>query len=304
MDISDFITDFDLKLPEIELRSPHVIAVHIGWLNWGSVGDASFDALIDQLKAKKLAAFKRPGDFYDFVTYRDRSRTYVDKKGNRHTEFPNSRAYYVRREEQLHDLILLNLLEPTQFGEVFVDKVVALMNTLDVARYDVIGAMGSSVPHTRPIIVTGRSSDIELTEQLKKMGVRETLATQYQGPTSILNTVSLKLQNEGITTITLLANLPTYFSLEGADCNGISSVLNIVSQLEKIEIPLLHFKALGKQQYDGITREVRISEKLSTLVRGLEIDYDREEAEEKQPGTKTDLPPSIQKAINEILDNN
>lgn len=301
MNISDFLTDFKLQLPDIKLRATHAISVHIGWLNWGNVGDTAFNELIELLKPEKIAEFERPGDFYNFVAYRDRSRTYVDNEGNRYTEFPNSRVYYASRKEPLSDLVFLHLLEPTQFGEVYADRVVTLMKRLNVARYQVIGAMGSSVPHTRPIVITGRSSDPELTEDLKKIGVRETLAGQYQGPTSIFSNISTKLQSEGVTTVSLIANLPSYFDLEGADCNGVYSILKLLSKLEGLEIPLNRFEALGNQQYDGVTREVRMSKKLSAMVSELENKYDEEEDIEKKEEIKTQLPPSIQKAINEIL---
>ena len=193
MNISDFLTDFKLELPDIKGKALHAIAVHIGWLNWGSVGDESFSRLVDHFKAEKIGEFERPGDFYNFVAYRDHSLSYVDNDGVRHIEFPNSKVFYVRRTEPLSDLVLVNLLEPTQFGEVYVDKVVALLKRLNVVRYQVIGAMGSPVPHTRPIRVTGRSSDLEIIERLKQIDLRVTSGGQYQGPTSIFNTISTKL---------------------------------------------------------------------------------------------------------------
>ncbi len=304
MNISDFLTDFKLHHSHIKLRAPHAVSVHIGWLNWGNVGDIALGELVAFLKAEKIAEFERPGDFYNFVSYRDRSRTYIDNKGNRCMEFPNSRVYYARRKEPLSDLVLLHLLEPTQFGEIYADRVVTLMKRLNVARYVVIGAMGSSAPHTRPIVITGRSSDPELTQKLKKIGMRETSAGQYQGPTSIFSAISTKLQSEGITTVSLIANLPSYFNVEGADYNGVSSILKLLSKLEEFEIPLNRFEALGKQQYDRISKEVHMSKELSAMVNELENKYDQEEAKEKEEEIKSQLPVSIQKAINEILDKN
>jgi hypothetical protein len=75
MDISDLLTGFKLTPPDLKLKSPHAIAVNIGWLNWGSVGDALIKELIDFLKVEKIAEFERPGDFYNFVVLRDYSRT-------------------------------------------------------------------------------------------------------------------------------------------------------------------------------------------------------------------------------------
>ena len=299
MSISDFLTDFKLQLPDIRGRTLHAISVHIGWLNWGSVGDQAFDELIDHFKAQKIAYFERPGDFYNFVEYRDRSRTYIDDEGVRRTEFPNSEVYYVKRAKPLSDLVLLHLLEPTQFGEIFVDRVVALLKRLNVVRYQVIGAMGGAVPHTRPITVSGRSSDPELIDSLKKIGVREIVGGQYQGPTSIFNAISTKLQDEGVTTVSLLAHLPTYFTLQEADYNGVFSILNVLSKIEGIEIPLERFKSTGKRQYDTVNKEVHQSTSLTSITNQLENIYDQES--EKAEDEITRLPPSIQKAIDEAL---
>ena len=232
MNIHDLLTDFNLELPDDRNKVRHVIAVHIGWLNWGDVGDESFNRLVEHFKAEKIAEFERPGDFYNFISYRERSLSYLDNEGVRRTEFPNSRVYHIKRRAPLSDLVLINLLEPTQFGEVFVDKVVDLLKKLNVARYQVIGAIGSSVPHTRPVRITGRSSDPKIAERLTQIGVRTTSGGQYQGPTSIFNAISSRLQDEGITTVNLMAQMPSHLSLQQPNYNGVYSILNVLSKLE------------------------------------------------------------------------
>jgi predicted ATP-grasp superfamily ATP-dependent carboligase len=299
MNIGDFLTDFRLELPHVRDKPHHAIAVHIGWLNWGSVGDESFNMLVSHFGAEKIAEFERPGDFYNFVTYREHSLTYIDNEGVRHTEFPNSRVYYVQREKSLPDLLLMNLLEPTQFGEIYIDRVVNLLKKLNVRRYQVIGAMGSPVPHTRPIRITGRSSDSEIIERLRQMGVRGTSGGQYQGPTSIFSTITTRLQDEGITTVNLMAHMPSHISLQEPDYNGVYSILKILSELEAINIPLDTIEPRGKGQYRQVTREVNRSQDLTALSKELEELYDQEE-EKKQKET-THLPLNIQKAIDEAL---
>lgn len=299
MDIHDYLTDFRLELPKSTGKATHAISVHIGWLNWSNVGDESFSRLVEHLHAEKIAEFKRPGDFYNFITYREHSLTYIDDEGIRSTEFPNTRVYYVKRRTPLNDLVLVSLLEPTQFGEIYVDRVIALMKKLNVVRYQVIGAMGSPVPHTRPIRITGRSSDPELAEELKRMDVRQTLGRQYQGPTSILNSVSAGLQNEGVATVTIMAHMPSHLSLQEPDYTGVYSVLSVISKLEHIDIPLDRIRSAGKRQYDRINREVNQSQSLISLSKELEEIYDRDE--EKAEDHTTTLPPNIQKAIDEAL---
>ena len=299
MNIHEVITDFSVQLPDITDRTVHAIGVHIGWLNWGSVGDESLDRLIEHYDAERIAEFERPGDFYDFVAYRERSFTYIDNKGIRRTEYPNSRAYYVRREPPQADLVLLSLLEPNQFSEIFIDRVVALLEQLGVSRYTVAGAMGSPVPHTRPLRITGRSSDTAISEKLDRLGVRQTLGRQYQGPTSIFNLISAHLTEKNITSVHLMAHMPSHISLQDPDFTGVYGILRILSKLEDIDIPIERTRNAGKKQYERITKEVNRSPELAELSRQLEEIFDQEESPETE--TSSELPPSIQQVIDEAL---
>jgi proteasome assembly chaperone (PAC2) family protein len=301
MDISNLLTDFKLNLPDVKGRSVHAISAHVGWLNWGSVGKEVFNELVEHFDAEKIGELARPGDFYNFISYREYSHTYIDSEGVRYAELPNSKVYYVRREAPLSDLVLLYLLEPTQFAEIFVDRVVAMLKKLNVSRYEVAGAMGSPVPHTRPIRVTGRSNSPELTKTLREIGVRASAGGGYRGPTSIFNSISSTLQNEAVTTVSLIAHMPTYLSLEEPDSNGVYSILDIVSKLEEIEIPLDTIESTGRRQYESVSREVMKSQSISVLAKELEEMYDREEEiSEREP--KTRISPHIQKAIDEDID--
>lgn len=299
MSIHDYLTDFSLDIPDTSGREIHAIGVHIGWLNWGSVGDETLEKLIEHYDAEKIAEFTRPGDFYDFVAYRERSLTYIDNKGTRRTEYPNSRVYYVRRYESETDLVLLSLLEPNHFSEIFVDRIVTLLKKLNISRYIVAGAMGSPVPHTRPIRVTGRSGDVKISEKLESLGVRQTFGRQYQGPTSIFNSITQRLTDEGITSVNLMAHMPSHISLQEPDYTGVHRVLSILSGLEDIDIPLEHTRTAGNKQYERVSKEVRHSPSLTELSKQLEEIYDQEEGPLEED--TVELPPSIQKAIDEAF---
>ncbi len=301
MSIQDYLSDFNIELPDDYTGKPvHAISVHIGWLNWSSVGDECLDKLIDYYDAEKIAEFERPGDFYDFITYRDRSYTYLDSRGIRRTEFPNSRVYYVRRDSRDYDLLLCTILEPNHFSEIWVERIISLLKKLKVQQYIVAGAMGSPVPHTRPLRITGRSSDPAIAEQLERLGVRQTLGRQYQGPTSIFNTLSPRLSDESITAVNLMAHMPSHLSFEEPDFTGVYTILKILAKLENIDIPLERTRTAGRKQYEHINKEILASASLTELSRQLEEIYDQEEG---HPGEESiELPPSIQKAIDEAFD--
>ncbi|MBN2240453.1 MAG: PAC2 family protein [Dehalococcoidales bacterium] len=300
MRIHDFLTNFSIETPEdISERTVHAVAVHIGWLNWSSVGDECLDKLIEFGDAEKVAEFDRPGDFYDFVAYRDRSLTYIDNKGIRRTEYPNTRAYYYRREDGPSDLLLVNVLEPNHFSEIWVDRVIDLLKKMNVSRYTVAGAMGSPVPHTRPLRITGRSSVPELSAKLERLGVKQTLGRQYQGPTSIFNAISPRLTEEKIESVHLMAHMPSHISLQEPDFTGVYHMLKILSNIEDIDIPLERTRTAGKKQYESINKEVLQSPGLADLSKQLEEIYDQEEGLSGEESME--LPPSIQKAIDEAF---
>jgi proteasome assembly chaperone (PAC2) family protein len=167
--------------------------------------------------------------------------------------------------------------------------------------------MGSPVPHTRPIRVTGRSSSPELTDRLREVGVQSRISGGgYRGPTSIFNSISATLQKEGVTTVSLIAHMPTYLSLEEPDSNGLFSVLDIISKLEAIDIPLSGIADAGRRQYENVSSEVMRSEGIAELAAKLEEIYDSEEENSEEDiaevETESRLPPHIQKAIDEDID--
>jgi hypothetical protein len=95
--------------------------------------------------------------------------------------------------------------------------------------------------------------------------------------------------------------MPTYLSLEEPDSNGVFSVLDIVSKLEAIDIPLGGIASAGRRQYESVSREVMRSQSTAAFTKKLEEVYDREEGNSEEE-TETRLPPHIQKAIDEGID--
>ena len=83
---------------------------------------------------------------------------------------------------------------------------------LGVKQYVRIGGMYDAVPHTRPLLVTGSSSN----DAAKKYGSSLHLRTSsYQGPTSIVNLVADGVSDRNIEAISVMVHLekfPSTFS--------------------------------------------------------------------------------------------
>src|SRR5919199_5435574 len=148
---------FDIAEPVPELREPHALVMIRPWVDVGSVGSLTLRQLERHFGAQPLGKLARPGTFFDFTRYRPTVR-FVD--GQRVTTSPNTFINYAQPENG-PDLLFLHLLEPHAMAEDYVDSLVALLEHFKVSVYCRIGAMYDSVPHTRPIIITGNPGTVE-----------------------------------------------------------------------------------------------------------------------------------------------
>src|SRR5207248_547551 len=172
--------------PAPELRDPHALVMIRPWVDVGSVGSLTLARMERFFGAKDLAELARPGTFFDFTRYRPTVRNV--EGGGRQTTFPNSHIRFAQPETGPH-LVFMHLLEPHAMAEDYVDSIVELLKHLGVRVYCRLGAMYDSVPHTRPILITGTTGDIQ-----PRPGSTPPLVQQrgsgYEGPTTIMNMVT------------------------------------------------------------------------------------------------------------------
>lgn len=258
---------FNLPDPVPELHDTCAIAMLRPWIDVGKVGTLVLNHLADYLSAKELGRLARPGTFFDFTRYRPRTTT-VD--GRRALTTPNSVARYGHDAESNRDYILLNLREPHAMAEDYADSIVALLRHFNVTEYCRIGGMYDSVPHTRPLLVTGTLSDAQI--ELAN-GLVSPQRNTYQGPTSIVNLVTEALAHSEVATSSLMAHLPQYVQLE-EDHAGASRLLEILCAVYKFS-PSLNDQTHGQEQYMDISRAVETNPEIKNLITQLETYYDQ-----------------------------
>ena len=147
---------FELNEPVPELKNTCAIAMLRPWIDVGRVGTLVLNQLEAKLGAKELGRLARPGTFFDFTRYRPRMRI-VD--GRRVFTTPNSIVHYAQDADTERDYLFLHLREPHAVGEDYAEAIVDLATYFNVTEYCRIGGMYDSVPHTRPLLVTGTLSD-------------------------------------------------------------------------------------------------------------------------------------------------
>jgi predicted ATP-grasp superfamily ATP-dependent carboligase len=261
------VGEFEIAEPVPELRNTCAIAMLRPWIDVGRVGTLALNHLERHLGAKELGRLARPGTYFDFTRYRPRMRTV---EGNRVFTTPNSIVHYAHDDESDRDFLFLHLREPHAMGEDYADAVVTLLRHFDVSEYCRVGGMYDSVPHTRPLLVTGTLDD-EKTEKVK--GLVSPRRNAYQGPTSIVNLVTEALSGLEVATPSLMVHLPQYVQLD-EDHMGASRLIEVLCASYGFPRSLAD-PTRGQQQYLDMGRAIESNPEVKNLIGKFETYYDR-----------------------------
>ena len=259
---------FEISEPVPELHDPHALVMIRPWVDVGSVGTLTLARLERHFGAKDLAKLARPGNFFDFTRYRPMVRNV--EGGGRETTLPNTHIRYAQPETGPH-LLFMHLLEPHAMAEDYVDSIVELLKHFGVSVYCRLGAMYDSVPHTRPIVVTGNTGAIQ-----PRPGAVPPLAHQrgsgYEGPTTIMNVVTDAVTAMGAATMNFMAHLPHYAQLE-EDYAGTARMLQVLSAFYEFPTNVAPSRR-GERQYQELSGAVERDSNIKSMVARLEAHYD------------------------------
>jgi len=278
---------FEVNEPIPELREPHVLASLRPWIDVNNVASLILDGLETQFGAKELARLARPGNFFDFTRYRP--TLYFDG-GIRRVKIPNTVLSYAKREKG-NDFLFLRLLEPHSLAEVYVDSVLHLLRALKVKRYCLLGSMYDAVPHTKPLIVSGRAAGRGAEQDLKKAGVHP---SNYQGPTTITYLIAQRAPELGMETILFVVSLPQYVSVD-EDYLGKVRLMEILNLLYDIPIDQKDFERAARQR-SLINQKVETTPELKKVLPHLESIYGLRTARKQVDGL-----PGLSPEIEEIF---
>src|SRR5947207_2002742 len=158
------------------LRAPALVCAFKGWNDAGDAASAAVQFLGASHSATRFAQID-PEDFYDFQATRPRIKLIEGR--TRELTWPSVEIYEARVPRAPRDLVLLTGPEPSFRWRSFCKIIVELAEALGVQLVVTCGALLADVPHSRPVAVTGISSDEALVERL---GLS---SSSYEGPTGI-----------------------------------------------------------------------------------------------------------------------
>lgn len=185
------------------LRASALICAFKGWNDAADAASTALSYVGAALGARMFATID-PEEFYDFQATRPQVKL-VDGE-TREIVWPAVELFEIRVPRAPRDLVLLAGAEPSFHWRAFTGVIVELAEALGTQMVVTLGALLADVPHTRPVAVTGLSSDLALTSRL------DLTRSSYEGPTGIVGVLHAAALNAGLPTASLWAAVPHYIA--------------------------------------------------------------------------------------------
>lgn len=259
------------------LRAPALVCAFTGWNDAGDAASAALRFFGASLSATCFARID-PEEFFDFQATRPRIKL-VDGE-TREVEWPTIEIYSARVPRAPRDLVLLSGPEPTFRWKAFTRLIVDLAEALDTQLVVTLGALLADVPHSRPVSITGLSSDEALVERL------DLPPTSYEGPTGITGVLHAACHDAGLPSASLWASVPHYVAA-APNPKAALALLRKLESLVGITVDAEELEEASEEYERQVSLAVQSDPDVQAFVERLERAAEEEEDEQDDP---TQLP--------------
>src|SRR5262247_863984 len=179
-------------------------------------------------------------------------------------------------------------MEPQRRWRTYATLLLDVAARCGVQRIVSLGAVLAAVPHTRPPLVTGTSTDPAWNTWLETRGMSR--RSRYEGPTGIATVVLEEARRRGLLALTLRGQAPHY--LGNATNPTVSrALLTTVAPLLDLELDVAPFEAAVRAFRTQCDQAVAQDATVQAYVRQLEQAYDAPGDEAPRPRRNDDFNP-------------
>jgi proteasome assembly chaperone (PAC2) family protein len=253
-----------------ELRRPVLVAGFEGWNDAASAASEAAGWLTRQFGATKMASMD-PEEHFDFQSARPTVEL-VDGV-TRDLTWPANEFFAVPVDAR--DLVVLRGVEPNLRWPSFCRDVLGVASETGCEMVVTLGALLADVPHTRPVRVTGATTDPDLMASLHLQRSR------YEGPTGIVGVLHDTARATGVASASLWAPVPHYVSTPPNPL-ATRALLDRLGQLLGATFELDELDELSQAWQTRVDEVVSQDDDVRSYVGQLEERYDTE--------AETDIP--------------
>ncbi|MET9510584.1 PAC2 family protein [Streptomyces flavidovirens] len=253
-----------------ELIDPVMVAAFEGWNDAGDAASTALAHLDREWKGEVFAALDAE-DYYDFQV--NRPTVFIDG-GVRRITWPTTRLSVVRiGGDKPRDLVLVRGIEPSMRWRSYCNEILGFAHELGVEMIVILGALLGDTPHTRPVPVSGVTSDPDLA---RTMDLEE---TKYEGPTGIVGILQEACTHAGVPAVSLWAAVPHYVS-QPPNPKATLALLNRLEDLINLRIPLGELPEDARAWQVGVDQLAAEDSEVAEYVQSLEEARDTAELPE------------------------
>ena len=259
------------------LRAPALVCAFKGWNDAGDAASAALSFVGSSLGAERFAKID-PEEFFDFQA--TRPKVAITDGRTREIVWPEVEVYAARIPRAPRDLILLSGAEPSMRWQTFCRLIIDLAEALGTQMVVSLGALLADVPHSRPVSITGLSSDPALVDRLSL------LPTTYEGPTGIVGVLHDACNTAGIPTASLWASVPHYVAA-APNPKAALALVRKLEQLVGVNVDAAELESAAADYERQVSLAVQSDPDVQAFVERLEQAVEEEEAGGENP---LDLP--------------
>ncbi len=186
------------------LRRTVLIAAFAGW-NDAAESASSAARFLSQRWSSRCIGRILPEEFYHFGLTRPEVHIQEGTQ-TREIRWPANEFFLAEEPSLPRDVIVHIGIEPHLKWHTFCGHILEMARRAQVTVVITLGALLADVPHTRPVRITGVSTDPDLAARLR------TTPTRYEGPTGIIGVLNDTCRRAGLPVVSLWANVPHYVS--------------------------------------------------------------------------------------------
>jgi hypothetical protein len=248
-----------------ELRRPILVVAFGGWFDAAQGATAAVEWLEGHHRAVPFASID-PDGFFDF--HQERPEIRISEDGLRELRWPEA-VLSAAVTGADHDLVLLATVEPHLRWATYSGLIAEVAHDVGCELVVTLGAVPSTVPHTRPFPVFGSTTTPALAERL---GLDR---PQYEGPTGIVGALHDRLDGDRTPAVAARVSVPHY----AAGLHSPKASMALAQFLERVTgVPTGHAELTGAalEWERDVAEAVAGDDELAAYVPGLEVEHDRD----------------------------
>jgi proteasome assembly chaperone (PAC2) family protein len=247
-----------------QLRQPVLVAGFEGWNDAASAASGAAGWLTQRFGATKFASIEAE-EHFDFQSVRPTVEL-VDGV-TRSLKWPANEFFAVPADAR--DVVVMRGVEPNLRWPAFCHDVLDVAAETRCEMVVTLGALLADVPHTRPVRITGATTDPEL---MARLGLQR---SRYEGPTGIVGVLHDTARATGVASASLWAPVPHYVSTPPNPL-ATRALLDRLGQLLGTPFELAELDEQAQTWRTRVDEVVSQDDDVRTYVGQLEERYDAE----------------------------